>query len=774
MKNSILCALVFVLLVIPVQEVLSQKKEDGRPKIGLVLSGGGAKGFAHIGFLKVLEEAGIKPDYITGTSAGSLVGALYSMGYTPTEMEIIAKNENWDQTMGNTVDLNRVAIEEKDYYGRYIFDLNIINGKFQLPGALVTGHQLEQLIARLTQPYHHVQDFSKFPIPFKCVATDLETGAPIVLDSGNIVKSIRASMSIPTIFLPVNIDGRLLVDGGLVRNFPVQEVIDMGADIVIGVYTGAQLKSKESLGSLVSVLSQSAFLMGIYDAQDQFGKCKVLIEPELHELTSNSFDKIDSIIVRGERTARKYYPQLKQLADSLNMSFEPVEKIDTSHIQAKESFYIDSIEVIGNNRTSREFILGKLKIDTGAWVTHKYLQNRIEVVYGTQYYKKIGYRIVEEDSLAFLSLDVEEVAPAKLRFALHYDTDTRTGLTVNFTSRNAIVPNSRFIAELDIADLPKMELSYFQYTGKKQDVALVARAKASQENEFIARNFNGQDAIFRMRAMQFSGGIQTTTSVNWSIGGFINKEFNQVRPTVNGDSIMRELNDQSAFLSGFFTLNTMNSQFFPTKGVKLDIRARFYFDMEQTIEANSQATLNEFLNANPLQQESYNNFDISLDKISMLTPKLSLLTGGFMGVHTTDQIQVTDSYFVGGYSPKNFGSVPFWGTEVNALVATHLAIGKLGLRWQPVKKLFIDGFANYIDVRQPFLTLDEGINTFTNNEESRFKDTFLQYDGQIFHNAFGGGIRFSYMTFFGPISLAFSKWEHSSKVQPLLSIGFTL
>ena len=767
-------AIVFSLTLQVVNQGFAQN-EEARPKIGIVLSGGGAKGFAHIGFLKVLEEAGIKPDYITGTSAGSLVGALYSMGYSPSELEELAKNVNWDEAMGNEVSLNRVAIEEKDYYSRYIIDLNIDKDKFDLPGGLVTGHQLEQLIAKLTQPYHHVNEFQKFPIPFKCVATNLETGEPVVLDSGNIVKSIRASMSIPTIFTPIEIDGKLLVDGGLVRNFPVQEVIDMGADIVIGVYTGAQLKDKEALGNLVSVLSQSAFLMGIYDAKEQFNKCRVLIEPDLGDLGGNDFDAIDSIINRGERSARKHLNELQGLSDSLRNAKMLKTEIDSGSIQAKERFYIDSIEVIGIDRVPREFVLGKLQIEQASWVDQDYIQERIEVLYGTQYFKKIGYRIIEYDTNALLTLDVVEVAPAKLRFALHYDTDTRTGLTLNFTSRNALVPSSRLIAELDIAELPKAEINYFQYTGKEQDIALVLRARASQESEFVANNFIGEDAIYRMRSVLLSGGIQTTSAVNWKIGGFINKEYNSVRPVLNGDTIMESLNDHSAFLSGVFSMNTTTAQFFPMKGLKLEVEGRFYFDMEQALQATAQSkSLEGTLNETELQQGNYNNLRVSFDWIKPISKRFSLTTNAFISAHSTNNIQVTDAFFIGGIAPKNFGSVPFWGTDVNTLFSSNIAVGKIGFRWQPLKRFYIDGIFNYMDVEMPFRWIDEGLNTFRSGGVSRFEGNEVEYRGDFFSSTYGGGVRFSLMTFFGPVSFALSGWERSRTLQPFFSIGFTL
>ncbi len=215
-----------------------------RPKVGLVLSGGGAKGLAHIGVLRAMEKAGLTPDYITGTSMGSIVGGLYAIGYSADEIDSIVSTVDWDELLTNEIPLSDIAIEEKEYYGRYIAELPIEGVKVSLPKGLIEGQKLTELLTRLTRPAHGISDFSKFPIPFACVAANIETGLPEVLNKGFLPEAIRASMSIPTVFTPIEIDDKLLVDGGLVRNFPVQEVLDMGADIVIGVFVSSDLESK--------------------------------------------------------------------------------------------------------------------------------------------------------------------------------------------------------------------------------------------------------------------------------------------------------------------------------------------------------------------------------------------------------------------------------------------------------------------------------------------------------------------------------------------------
>ena len=220
---------------------------------------------AHIGIIRAMEKAGLTPDYITGTSMGSIVGALYAIGYSSDDIESIVTNVDWDVLLSNKIPLNQITFEEKSYYGRYIAELPVNGIKVGLPKGLIEGQKLSEQLSRLTRSVHDIEDFNNLPIPFACVAADIATGEPIVLNKGSLAEAIRASMAIPTVFTPVEIDGHLLVDGGLVRNFPVEEIIDMGADIVIGVFVSSDLSSKEELDDLVSLLTQSAFVTSAFD-----------------------------------------------------------------------------------------------------------------------------------------------------------------------------------------------------------------------------------------------------------------------------------------------------------------------------------------------------------------------------------------------------------------------------------------------------------------------------------------------------------------------------
>ncbi len=219
---------------------------------------------AHVGVLKVLEEVGLEPDYITGTSMGSIMGGLYSMGYSADEISQIIETVDWSQVLTNEIPLDHVLMRRKHEYNRFILTMPIYNGKPELPAGLIEGQKLSELFSRLSWRQAGVNDFNDFPYPFACIGTDILQGKKVEMNSGDISSAMRASMAIPSVFTAVVRDStHILVDGGVVRNFPVQEAIDMGADIIIGVYVGFDTKMKpEQLRSLTSVITRTSCCQG--------------------------------------------------------------------------------------------------------------------------------------------------------------------------------------------------------------------------------------------------------------------------------------------------------------------------------------------------------------------------------------------------------------------------------------------------------------------------------------------------------------------------------
>src|SRR6202012_3335128 len=240
-----------------------------RPKIGVTLSGGGAKGLAHIGILKAIDSAGLKVDAITGTSMGAIFGGLYAAGYSADTLEKITKAIDWGSLLSNPTNLASHKMEEKDEYGKYALELPWSNHTFRLPTGLLEAEELWLKFSEWFFPVYATKDFTRLSIPFKCIATNISDGSIVVLDKGELVKAIRSSMAIPTVFTAVRIDSIMLVDGGVVRNFPVREVRDLGANVVIGSSVANGLLPTKKINNVLQVLLQIAFFKEAEDNKEQ-------------------------------------------------------------------------------------------------------------------------------------------------------------------------------------------------------------------------------------------------------------------------------------------------------------------------------------------------------------------------------------------------------------------------------------------------------------------------------------------------------------------------
>lgn len=289
-----------------------------RPKIGVTLSGGGAKGLAHIGILKAIDSAGLNVDYLTGTSMGSIIGSLYSIGYSAEELEKMARKVDWSEMLSNQSSLRGIVMEEKEEYSKYAVELPWENNGFKLPSGVVEGEELWLKFAELFFPVYNIKDFSKFSIPFKCISTDVETGEAVVLDTGEVTTAVRSSMAIPSLFTAIEHDGKRLIDGGVVRNFPVRDVKEMGADFIIGSRASLGLQPKEKVTNALQILLQIVFFNEAATSRDDINLCDIYIPMPLEDYSAASFGRADEIVNIGLDEGRKLYPQFKRIADSLN------------------------------------------------------------------------------------------------------------------------------------------------------------------------------------------------------------------------------------------------------------------------------------------------------------------------------------------------------------------------------------------------------------------------------------------------------------------------
>ncbi len=730
--------------------------QNEKPKLGLVLSGGGAKGLAHIGVIRVLESQGIYPDYVTGTSMGALIGGLYSIGYTPDEMEEVVRNIEWDHLLTNSTPLSEITIEEKPFYGRYLLELGLEKGKIVLPRGLIEGQKLNELFSRLTRSVHHIHDFSEFPIPFACVASDISTGEKVILDHGFLPEAMRASMAIPSIFTTVEIDGKLLVDGGLVRNFPVQEARDMGADIVIGVFVSSDLNPKEELTNMIEVLSQSAFIFSAFDTREQSKLVDFLITPDLEGYYTQSFEEGLDIVKAGEVSALDLLDSIKTFKEKylIGKEMKPARKLRES-----EGYFISEIIVNGNEHIDSEFILGKLNISPDTEISIDDIEKRIDLLYGTRYFTKINYIIDENANGNLLVLDVKEALQSKLSVALHYDSENRMGANFNLTFRNVLLKNSRILTEVDIAESPRAYASYFKYLGIKQRTALNLGVNYENLPLPVYEDDGSQRGVFGTDYFTYFLQWQMTNHQNYTFGLRYASEFSKLKPEIADPELaaIEKVKLRNHSVSVFYNRNTLNRPFYPTKGTLLTSNAKYEFGINNSLTYD----LADSLDAIELDVDVDGFFQFMINYIQYfkLSPKSTFMLQAKAVISDIDtlSLNLTDYQYVGGFNPRYIHANRFWGVNDKEFTVTSYSYFQLMYQYEPFKDIYLQGLVNYIDGEFPmeFLLKDYESNTF----------------GDLTRR-FGFGFSAGYNSKLGPIMVALAKDIDRKNWKTYLNIGF--
>ena len=418
------------------QAISAEQSDSDRPKIGLVLSGGGARGFAHIGVLKVLEENNVPVDYIVGTSMGSIVGALYAIGLTPEEIEHGVRNIAWDKVFDDFAYRHYKNFRRKsdDFSFFNIHRVGITSDGLQLSPGLIEGQQIELALDRLGYPGFHIDDYDNFRIPYRAVATDIETGDPVIISNGNIARAMRASMSIPGALPPIKIDGKLLVDGGIANNIPVDVAREMGADIVIVVDISAPLADQENIRSTLDITGQLTTIMTRRIANKQLETLTeddILIVPGEKEIGSSDFLKYPELIKEGERSANENLNKLRKLS----LSFEDYsEYIAALPVVAKKSPVIDFIEIHNNTALRDEVFKVRIHQKLGEPLDIPQLERDLSYIYGLDYSSSVVYSLEERDGKTGLMVYVRDRswASSYLQFGLSIKSESELGSLTNF------------------------------------------------------------------------------------------------------------------------------------------------------------------------------------------------------------------------------------------------------------------------------------------------------------------------------------------------------
>ena len=312
-KTFTFLLLFFVCVINAQQEQFSEEI-----KVGLVLSGGGAKGLAHIGALKTLDSLGVRVDYIAGTSMGAIIGSLYASGYSGKQLDSIFNNLNFDEVINDNLPRASKTFYERENSEKYAVSLPFDNFKIHLPSAISKGQNVFNLLSKLTLHVSDIHDFEKLPIPFFCIATNVETGEAVILDKGSLAQAIAASGAFPSLLQPVTIDNQILIDGGVVNNYPIDELRAKGMDIIIGVDVQDELAVRKELETAPDIILQINNFRTIKEMKEKSKKTDIYIKPDIHDFTVVSFNDGKRIIDNGSIAANKLASELLSLSKKQN------------------------------------------------------------------------------------------------------------------------------------------------------------------------------------------------------------------------------------------------------------------------------------------------------------------------------------------------------------------------------------------------------------------------------------------------------------------------
>jgi NTE family protein len=677
MKKHLLLLSLFMMIQLCFGQELS------RPKIGLVLSGGGAKGLAHIGVLKVIDSLGIKVDYISGTSMGAVVGGLYASGYNANQLDSIFSAIDVDALIQDYTPRGAKSFYEKRNDEIYSLTLPFNNFRLGLPSGLSKGLYNFNLISRLTKHVSHVRDFDELPIPFLCIATDLETGEQILLDSGVLAQSIIASGAIPTLYNPVEINGKLHIDGGVVNNYPVEELKNRGVDFIIGVDVQDGLKARDQLKDVTSVLSQLNNFSMIEKMEGKRRMTNIYIKPDTKGFSVVSFDNGQEIIKKGTEKAIEFTNQLLPLSSK--------DKRQNNVVKQKDSIYISDITFNKLDNFTRAYILGKLKIKKNTVINHEQLEKGISLINGTQNFSTIMYSFEKIQNGEQLNLQLKENKNNTfLKFGLHYDDLYKSGVLLNYTQRKLFTKNDVFSLDVMLGDNFRYNFDYYIDNGFYWSFGF--NSKLNIFNRNISTDFeNG--AVFSdlgvnsvnidFTDLSNQAFVQTIFAQKFSVGaGLEFKYLNIASQTLQNTT---PIFDKSDYLSafGYIKYDSFNQKYFPKKGWS-------FFGEMKTFLYSSDYT-RQFERFSIAKAEA----GIVFEPLKKLTIRLQSEVGFAIGERT---ISFFD-FVLGGYGfvPAN-NFKPFFGYDFLSLAGDSYAKQTATIDYVLYKKHHVNFTGNFANV----------------------------------------------------------------------------
>ena len=663
MKNFLLL-LFFIICFLPKSQIKKGFIIPPHPRVGLSLSGGGAKGFTHIGVLKVLDSLGVKIDYISGTSMGAIVGGLYASGYSGKEIEKIVLDTDFYNIIANEKTRQETSFLNKSI-DKYLFTIPVNNGKINvLPKAISTGQKNIYLLKELFRNVSTITDFSKLPIPFMCVATNLETGSLNIFEKGDLSQAIMASSAFPGLMDPVKIGDSLYIDGAMTINYPSKPLKDKGIDVVIGVDLSQGLAKRSDLNSAISILNQVIDFGIQKETKVQYKYTDINIHPNLGSLSATSYDAKKQILDSGYVEAKKYVTILNELP----------KKTDTILRAPMTGIYsnvykIDSLQLLNNNIFNRAYILGKMNLKTPALLTYGNINKMVDKLYATNNYKLINYDILQKNNMNILRIDVQEDDTRFfLKFGLHYDEIFKTGLLLNATVKRLFFRNSTISLDGIIGDKPRYYFNYFIDNGYIPGFGVYASGMS-----FNTKNGSG-DVLQTINWFRTEAYIQSIWREKYALGGGISNDIYNIKGSPT-----------ETFYNAYIFLrsDTQDDKEFPTRG--------FYL--------NAVGKSIDLFNKNILSKSYQAKADVKIHFPinNRLTYSVRLITGFTVGTADYENYK----YSIGGIFDQNLGNyISFEGFQLGQIKNNNILLASNSLQMNVSKNFFLIGtfsIANLFD-----------------------------------------------------------------------------
>ncbi len=705
-------------------------------RVGLVLSGGGAKGYAHVGVLKVLEEAGIRIDYIGGASMGAIVGGLYASGWSAAQLDRILKNTDMGALLQDEIPREVTPVFEKFNGEKYPFSLSVKDGKVGLPLAFSDGQFVYNLLSQLTSRVCFTNDFSQLPIPFFCTGTDVSTGESVILDHGNLALAMRASGAFPGLITPVEINYRLIADGGIVNNFPAKEVKERGMDLVIGVNVEEGLLGKNELNSLEKLITQIGSFQMNTKSGEQLQYCDVLLCPDVVGVGLTDFELADTLINRGERTARELWDVLRDIAKRQKKSPPPPRQLPKPIVNP---WQFDTVCVAKNHKISSQNILRNFPGKLPGLLSEQDFYQGITNLYGTGDYQFIGYQFFKtEDGRYGLDLhpSISKGHDRRFRAGLHYDNEYKSSVLLNATFQNLLLKNSIASLDLILGDRFRYNFYYYLDRGAKADYGLNSRLNYNNVRFRLPNPLTLPDSstisslVFNFLDFSNEAYVHVVAGSNLAFGfsGEVKYYKFSTSQVSGGVDDAPYFDEKGLYLttSTFFKKDTRDRRYFPRKGVVTSLFGRVTFPA--AVFSGDQESRGKF---------SY-NLDLNFFAVKELSHRSVLGTsatvGGLLGEEASPY-----RYYIGGNNLNLINNFkPFIGLSLGELAATRLAFGSL--YWQ--RRFF----------KNQYLTLS--------GNAAYLQNAFEKGNRAIY--SFGLGYGFD--TVLGPIELTFGESNEGGAV----------